>query len=74
MRVAVLREPQRIGPAEAWRLVEEGRDPVFLDTRNAKHWGQSDLQIPGSLRIWREELEARITEVPRGRPVVTYCA
>lgn len=67
-------EPLRVGPAEAWRLVEEGRNPVFLDTRNAKHWSQSDVQIPGTLRIWRGELEARIAEVPRGRPVVTYCA
>ena len=72
--MAAIAEPVRIGPAEAWRLVSEGRRPVFLDTRNAKHWGQSDEQIPGSFRIWREELEERIGEVPRGRPVVTYCA
>ena len=67
-------EPQRIGPEEAWALVESGREPVFLDTRNPKHWAPSDVQIPGSLRIWRLELEERIGEVPRGRPVVTYCA
>lgn len=72
--MAALAEPVRIGPLEAWRLVSEGRRPVFLDTRNARHWAQSDEQIPGSLRIWREELEERIAEVPRGRPVVTYCA
>jgi hypothetical protein len=62
-----------IGVEEAWRLVEQGADPVFIDTRNAKHWGQSDSMIPGALRIWREELEARIDEVPRGRTVITYC-
>lgn len=67
-------EPKRIGPEDAWALVEAGREPVFLDTRNPKHWGPSDVQIPGSLRIWRMELEERIGEVPRGRPVVTYCA
>ncbi len=67
-------EPKLIGPEEAWALAESGRDPVFLDTRNPKHWGQSDFQIPGSLRIWRLELEARIEEVPRDRPVVIYCA
>ncbi|HJQ34682.1 MAG TPA: rhodanese-like domain-containing protein [Pyrinomonadaceae bacterium] len=67
-------EPRRIGPEEAWALVESGREPVFLDTRNPKHWGPSDVQIPGSVRIWRLELEERIGEVPRGRPVVTYCA
>jgi rhodanese-related sulfurtransferase len=67
-------EPKLVSPEEAWALVESGRDPVFLDTRNPKHWGQSEHQIPGSLRIWRMELEARIDEVPRGRPVVIYCA
>ncbi len=67
-------EPVRISPKEAWRLVEAKRAPVFLDTRNARHYARSDVQIPGSLYIRREELEARIEEVPRGRPVVTYCA
>jgi len=72
--MSVLEGPRRVSPEEAWTLVEEGREPVFLDTRNARHYAQSDVQIPGSLRIWREELEERIAEVPRGRPVVTYCA
>jgi rhodanese-related sulfurtransferase len=67
-------EPKLVSPSEAWALVESGRAPVFLDTRNPKHWGQSEHQIPGSLRIWRLELEERIGEVPRGRPVVIYCA
>ncbi len=72
--MALAEGPRRIGPAEAWRMVEEGLAPVFIDTRNARHRAQSGEQIPGSLRIWREELEARIEEVPRGRPLVTYCA
>lgn len=65
--------PQLISVDDAWRLVQEGANPVFIDTRNAKHWGQSDVKIPGALRIWREELAARINEVPRGRPIITYC-
>lgn len=72
--VRPLEEPKRISPEEAWALVEAGREPVFIDTRNLKHWEQSDSQIPGSLRIWRMELEERIGEVPRGRTLVTYCA
>ena len=69
-----VREPLRVSAEEAWKLVEAGRAPVFLDTRNARHYAQSDVQIPGSLYIWRGELEARIDEVPRDRPIVTYCA
>lgn len=65
--------PQLISAEDAWRLVQEGANPVFIDTRNAKHWGQSDVKIPGALRIWREELAARLDEVPRGRPIITYC-
>ena len=70
----VLPEPARVGPAEAWALRARGRDPGFLDTRNPYHRAKSGRQIPGSLRIWRGELEDRIGEVPRGRPVVIYCA
>jgi len=62
-----------ISVEDAWRLAQEGANPVFIDTRNEKHWGQSDVKIPGSLRIWRGELESRLDEVPRGRPVITYC-
>jgi rhodanese-related sulfurtransferase len=66
-------EPQLISVEDAWRLVKEGANPVFIDTRNQKHWGQSDVKIPGALRIWREELAARLDEVPRDRPIITYC-
>jgi rhodanese-related sulfurtransferase len=66
-------EPQLISAEDAWRLVQEGANPVFIDTRNQKHWGQSDVKIPGALRIRREELAARLDEVPRDRPVITYC-
>jgi rhodanese-related sulfurtransferase len=66
-------KPELISAEEAWWLVQEGARPVFIDTRNEKHWSQSDLKIPGSLRIWRGELEARLDEVPRDRPVITYC-
>jgi rhodanese-related sulfurtransferase len=69
-----LEAPKRIDVQEAWRMIAEARAPVFIDTRNPKHWEQSAQQIPGSLRIWRMELEERIDEVPRGRPLVTYCS
>lgn len=67
------REPELISAEDAWRLVEAGANPFFLDTRNEKHWGQSDVTIRGAVRIWRGELEARLGEVPRGRPIITYC-
>jgi rhodanese-related sulfurtransferase len=65
--------PELISVEDAWRLLEEGANPFFLDTRNEKHWGQSDVKIPNAVRIWRDELATRLDEVPRGRPIITYC-
>jgi phage shock protein E len=70
---AVAAEAARIAVDKAWRMVQSGADPLFLDTRNLKHYAQSDLKIPGSLRIWREELEERIGELPRNRTIIAYC-
>ena len=72
--MGLIPEPVRVSPAEAWRLAEDGRNPVFIDTRNPYHRAKSEWQIRGSVRVWRGELEERIDEVPRGRPVVIYCA
>jgi rhodanese-related sulfurtransferase len=66
-------KPQLMNVEDAWRLVQEGANPFFIDTRNAKHWGQSDIKIPGAVRIWREELAARLDEVPRNKTVIIYC-
>ena len=55
-------------------MVEEGASPSPRHAQTRANRAQSGEQIPNSLRIWRFELEARIGEVPRGRPVVVYCA
>jgi len=55
-------------------MVQRGENPCFLDTRNLKHYRKSDVKIPGSLRIWREDLAERIGEVPRDRTIIAYCS
>ena len=41
--MAEMSGPALIDAAGAWALVEAGAGPVFLDTRNARHWGASDV-------------------------------
>ena len=68
------REPKKITVNDAWQLLQNGADPFFLDTRNVKHYGQSNEKIAGSVRIWRDELAARIGEIPVERTIIGYCS
>jgi rhodanese-related sulfurtransferase len=63
-----LPEPDVDG-AEAQRLVAEGA--FLLDITMSPRSEESEL--PGRTNIPLNELEARMDEVPRDRPVVVYC-
>jgi rhodanese-related sulfurtransferase len=53
--------------------MERGEPLVFLDTRNPKAWGESDLKLPGAIRMPADEVQEHLEEVPRGRAIITYC-
>lgn len=57
------------GP-EARRLVAAGA--TLLDVRTPEEF--SDAHLEGARNIPVSDLGARMGEVPRGRPVVVYCA
>lgn len=59
-----------VDPADAQRLANEGA--VILDVREAGE--RRRAAIPGSVHVPLAELEARLDEVPRDRPVVVHCA
>lgn len=46
---------------------------VFIDSRNAKAWSESDMKLPGALRVPADEVAAHLGEIPRDRTLVTYC-
>jgi rhodanese-related sulfurtransferase len=50
-----------------------GEQFVFIDTRNPQAWAESDVKLPGALRVPVAEAEQHLAEIPRGRPIVTYC-
>jgi len=66
-------EPARISIDEVKKRLDKGEPILFIDTRNPHDWGESDVKIPGALRIHYSELEQRLDELPRDRLIVTYC-
>ena len=65
--------PKRITVDEVKTAMDQERAPVFVDARSPDSWAKSAEQIPASVRIPPDEAEARLGDVPRGRPIVTYC-
>jgi S1-C subfamily serine protease len=65
----------RVRPAEVVRLMEEGKQPVILDTRKTEAYEALPLKIPGSVRLSPEELDTGVSglELDLNRPVVAYC-
>ena len=54
---------------------DAARDPdaaLFVDVREAAEWERG--HVPGALHIPYGGLRDRMSEIPRGRPVLTYCA
>jgi phage shock protein E len=62
--------PRSISSKEALSLVKSG-SVLILDVRTPEENTQS--RIKGSLLIPLHELETRLREVPRGKPVLVYC-
>lgn len=69
------RNRYRVRPAEVVRLMEEGKQPVILDTRKSEAYEALPLKIPNSVRLAPEELESGISglDLDPTRPIVAYC-
>jgi len=66
-------EPKRITIDEAKRKMDSGEPLLFIDTRNSRDWEESDVKLPGALRIHFKELDRHLDELPHDRTIVTYC-
>jgi rhodanese-related sulfurtransferase len=66
-------EPQRITVEEAKRRLDRGEAIVFLDVRADDVWRKAAVQIPKSIRVPSDDVEAHIAEVPRRGLIVPYC-
>ncbi len=61
-----------IKATEAKSLLAANKNVFLLDVRTPEEFGQGRLQ--GAVLIPINEVERRIGEIPRNRPIVVYCA
>jgi hypothetical protein len=64
-----VQQSDRITVDELKALVAEGKPVVILDVR-----GHVDTKIKGATHIPLDQVEARASELPHDREIVTYCA
>ena len=65
-------EPGPVTPEAAKAMIQQQEDLVILDVRNPHEYVV--VHYPNALNIPVNELEARVAEVPAGRPVLVHCA
>ena len=66
-------ESLRVSVDEAKRRWETGEGLVFLDTRAPDAWNNSNVRVPGAIRVDPHDVEPYLASIPRGKPIVTYC-
>ena len=69
-----LLERSRISPQHLKGLLAQGENLVVVDLRSDLAYQQQGLRIPGAIHIPPGEFKLRSGEIPKGRPVVMYCA
>ena len=64
---------QRITAQDLKRRMDTHEPLTLLDTRAPDVWKNSDVQIPGSIRVPPDEVGQHLADIPRDRLVVAYC-
>ncbi len=66
----------RVGPSEVIKLLETGKQPIILDSRQQQAYDANPIKIFGSIRLSPEDLTsggAASLGLDTTRPVVAYC-
>jgi len=62
----------RVSLEQLKEKLDAGADVVVVDVRGKEDFDEG--HIPGAVSIpWQQEMEARYTELPRDKEVITYC-
>lgn len=66
-------EAPRITVDQLKRRMDAGEDITLVDVRNPQAWAQSDTMMPEAIRVPVDEFEQHLAQIPKNRPIVTYC-
>jgi rhodanese-related sulfurtransferase len=53
--------------------MERGEPFTFIDSRNPQAWGESDVKLPGAIRVPADEVEQYLSKIPKDRVIIVYC-
>jgi len=67
-------EVSRLTAQEVEARIDRDEPIVFIDSRNENEWVESNLKLPGAVRVEADRVRDHLHEIPRGRGLVPYCA
>jgi rhodanese-related sulfurtransferase len=53
--------------------MDAGEAFTVIDTRNPQAWAESSTMMPGALRVPLDKLDKNLPNIPKTKPIVTYC-
>jgi rhodanese-related sulfurtransferase len=63
----------RVTPEQVMARLARGEAIVFVDSRNHEAWSESDVKLPGAIRVEADRVTGHLSAIPLGRPIVAYC-
>jgi len=69
----VMADNIRISVDEMRKRMKAGEQFAFIDSRNPQAWGESDVKLPGAIRIPADQVEQHLAGIPKDKPLVAYC-
>lgn len=66
-------EPTRITAQEVKQRLDQGEQFVFLDDRNPQAWAAATTRLPNAIRVPADDPMSYLANIPKDRPIVTYC-
>jgi rhodanese-related sulfurtransferase len=72
-RKVAMQDAPRITVDELKRRMDSGEEFTFLDVRNPQAWADSDVKLPGAVRMTPDTLEQKLFRIQKTKPIVAYC-
>ena len=66
-------EARRLKVSDLKRRMDSGENFTFLDVRNPQAWSESNVMLPGAIRVPLNSFEEKLSEIPKDKPIVAYC-
>ena len=63
----------RVTPDEVKQRMDRGEKFTFVDSRNPTAWRESNVKLPGAIRMTPEDAGKHVGDLPRDRTIITYC-